>query len=302
MRSLEDSILAIASNRTSGASELAIEALHVLKQAAASSRSADLSGYVQQLYRITDKLAGCRPSMAAIYNCAQIFRGGLAGCARQNDVLEEMRRCILEMLDELEAGITAGRSGSIINAADFIQSGWVLTTCSYSSTLVEAIHQAVLQGKKIAVRIMQSQAGITSYGEQTKFRLAAMGVACQMLPDKLAPILLDGVDLVLLGADAVFADGSVVNGHPSLELASRAAEHIPQIPRYVICDSLKFCPERNLESIEPGFDLVPGHLWSGLISEHGVFSGQALLDYLGTPGIKFQELNHRFSKPAKPSK
>src|SRR5512136_25884 len=52
MRPQEDSIKSIATNRTSGASELALQSLFLLKQAAASSSAADLSGYMQELYQL----------------------------------------------------------------------------------------------------------------------------------------------------------------------------------------------------------------------------------------------------------
>jgi len=280
MKSVQDAINGIATNRTSGASELAVQALHVITQSVQASKADNSESLYSELQVTLDALAGCRPTMATIYNCVQRFQHRLQLCTNSRNSLPELRSHCIETLVELEKNTMENKFQSILNAADFIHTGATIATCSYSSTLIEAIHNAVLLGKKMSFRILQSQSGDISYGEQTRLRLDAEGMVCQIIPDQISAPSLDGVDIVLLGADTVFQDGSVLNGYPSLKLASTAADHNPPVPVYVLCDSLKFSLNSWLDKTEHGFDLMPANLVTGLISEDGIFTGEAIINYL----------------------
>jgi translation initiation factor eIF-2B subunit delta len=280
MMQILDSINDIVSNRTSGASELAVQTLHVLKQAVTSGKATDTDSFARYLLEVIDNLAGCRPTIATIYNAAQRFSDRLLICTLRGGTLDELRLCCIETLAQLEKEIVSNKTQSILNAANFIKNGSLLATCSYSSTFIETIHHTVQLGKKLSLRILQSQSGGISYGHQTQLRLEADGIDCKMVPDDLSLGFLDGVDLVLLGADVVFRNGSVLNGYPSLKLATTAAVHTPPIPVYAICDSLKFCLDRRLNIIEAGFEVIPSNLLTGLITEDGILISETIIQYL----------------------
>jgi len=280
MKLVLDAINDITTNQTSGASELAVQALHVITQSILASKTDNSESLYSELKETLDAVAGCRPAMATIYNCVLRFQNQLQLCTNSRNSLAELRSYCIETLEQLEKTILANKYQSILNAADFINAGANLATCSYSSTLIEAIHNAVLLGKKMHFLILQSQSGAINYGEQTQLRLAAEGTICQLISDEIKPESLDEVDIILIGADTVFLDGSVMNGYPSLKLAATAAEHNPPIPVYVLCDSLKFSLDRRLDKTEPGFELIPAKLVTGLISEDGVFTTDAIINYL----------------------
>ncbi|MEQ8197736.1 MAG: hypothetical protein ABRQ27_07005 [Clostridiaceae bacterium] len=77
MKTIMDLINDIKANKTSGASELAIQALQVIKQAAISSNAPDIDNFILELRKITDFLAECRPSMVTLRNCAHQFNSRL---------------------------------------------------------------------------------------------------------------------------------------------------------------------------------------------------------------------------------
>ncbi len=282
MKPLLNAIDAIIANRTSGASELAVQALQVLAKSVKASQAATPELFTRELQEVIAALAECRPTMATIYNAVHRFQQQLQACVELSSTLPELQTCCMKALDQLEKDFIANKHQSIINAANFIHTGTTIATCSYSSTLVDAIHNAVLQGKTMLLRVMKSQASAISYGEQSRLRFAADGLSCRVIPDDILPDSLDGVDLVLLGADTMFKDGSVLNGYPSLKLAETAATHKPPVPVYVICDSLKFSLDHRLDKIEPGFEAIPFKFITGLISEDGIFREDGMLNYLGS--------------------
>ncbi|KAF1086244.1 Methylthioribose-1-phosphate isomerase [Sporotomaculum syntrophicum] len=285
MKPLLDDIDAIITNRTSGASELAVQALQALAKSVKTSQAATPELFTSELQEVIAALAKCRPTMATIYNAVHRFQQQLQTCVELSSTLPELQNYCMKALDQLKKDVIVNKKQSIINAANFINTGTTIATCSYSSTLVDAIHNAVLQGKTMLLLVMKSQAGAISYGEQSRLRFAADGLNCRVIPDDILPDSLDGVDLVLLGADTVFKDGSVLNGYPSLKLAETAAVHNPTVPVYVICDSLKFSLDRRLDKIEEGFEAIPFKFITGLISEDGVFKKEKMLDYLSSRAI-----------------
>ncbi len=75
------------------------------------------------------------------------------------------------------------------------------------------------------------------------------------------------VGKVLVGADSILADGTLINGIPTYELASAARES--DIPVYSVCETAKFNAQGQIE-LEEGFDRIPPDLVTGIITERGL--------------------------------
>ena len=101
----------------------------------------------------------------------------------------------------------------------------------------------------------------------------------------------EAVDAVVVGADAVLADGSVVN-KTGTRLAALAAAR-EDVPVYVVCAADKVTPteEPHLESgpatelyggeaplsvLNPTFDVTPADLVTGVLTERGVLDDEAV--------------------------
>lgn len=280
MKTIQDLIKEIILDRQSGASELAVRALQVIKSAILAGRAVDKDSFTGELREVTDILAGCRPSMAAIKNCVRQFNQWLEVMIRNEDTLEALKcKCQAKAAD-LEIEIISNKKKSIDIAADFISTSSVIVTCSYSSTLIRVLQKAAEQGKELSLHILQSQAGTISYGQKTRQSLESYSLDCRIVDDNNMEESLEGADIVLLGSDTVFRDGSIVNGYPSLKLAALAAAHDPPVPVYAISDSSKFSLDAMEHRAEPGFDMIPCSLLSGLISEDGLFKGARIIAYL----------------------
>ena len=115
------------------------------------------------------------------------------------------------------------------------------------------------------------------------------------------------VNKVMVGADRVCADGKVVNGIGTYQLALAAEK--ASIPFYVLCEMLKFDPrlrgdEVDLEEkepsevVEPGrlppevrvknpnFDITPMELVTRVVTEKGLLTPQEVVSYLEKQSAK----------------
>jgi methylthioribose-1-phosphate isomerase len=123
----------------------------------------------------------------------------------------------------------------------------------------------------------------------TAWELARAGISHAVLPDGAAATLMarGKVDVVLVGADRVAKNGDTANKVGTYPLALAARHH--GVPLYVVAPSSSFdpsCPDGAAIPIEqragaevsltgspafnPAFDVTPGSLISGWISERGV--------------------------------
>ena len=155
-----------------------------------------------------------------------------------------------------------------------------ILTCSYSSVVIACLLRARRQGKSFNLLAAQSQLSPhhPAYGELLIEELAQQNIPGQVFPDKDVENLVGMAGLVLLGADAVLADGSLINGYPSLKMARAAYNTTKSVPVYVICETLKFTTQTFSVS-EEGFDTVPAAYLTGIITEKEIIAPDAVKSY-----------------------
>ncbi|NLU49160.1 MAG: hypothetical protein GXX09_01940 [Syntrophomonadaceae bacterium] len=293
MNEIERRIAAIRTDRSRGASELACQALEILRDAARFTQAVDTAGFMQEIQDTAGQLIHCRPAMAAICNCTYRFLTEFINCSRVARNLEELKALSVQAGDDLIASVSAARDRAIRNGASLVKDGDLLASCSYSSSVIQTLKCAAGQGRSFAVLVMQSKWAGRSYGDMTASRLVEYGIRCRVIPDDRVDNHLSGVDFVLLGADTILYDGTLVNGYPSLELVRAAAKHVPPVPVYSVCESTKFYPRDRLANQEEGFDLVSPELLSGgIITEAGIIKPGQIWRYM-------PDLPDSFPLPAK---
>lgn len=234
MAEVAGSLANILADRTAGATEIARRALERL----ASAGPEDLAQAVRLL-----KTA--RPDFAVLVNLGR----RLEELARTGSVTAEATRLMLAELESAVEKAAAQAAAHLPPAAD-------LVTASYSSQVV------------LTVRLYRGRGGGRVWvwtpdpADPTARRAAS---ALQAEP--LASLAGIARPVGLIGADAVFADGSVVNGSPSRSLAAALAA--VGAPLYVVATSWKLLAEPPRPPVEPGFDLVPAQFVKAVIIESG---------------------------------
>ncbi|MCK9991021.1 MAG: methylthioribose-1-phosphate isomerase [Rugosibacter sp.] len=150
----------------------------------------------------------------------------------------------------------------------------------------------------IPVHVWVSETRPRNQGLLTAWELAEARVPHTLIADNAAGLLImqGKVDLIIVGADRIAANGDTANKVGTYLKALAAAAH--GVPFYVAAplSTIDFsCPsgqdipieERtaaelgagDVPAINPAFDITPAHLITGIISERGVAAAEALAQW-----------------------
>lgn len=272
--SWQGAVKRIARDRSKGASVLAEDALLALEDAwrskIAARRAADLAR----------KLASSRPSMPVLENVVNLatlrafesFDAGRDPAAAVEAVREAAR---------------AARGAASRHAAAIAQG--VVLTHSASETVLKAI-RAAARAKRVS-RVIVTEARPGREGRDASRALARDGVEVTHVVDATVALHVREADLVLVGADAVLPDGSIVNkaGTSLVALAARESS----VPVLAVADAFKVSPREGVPLEEkapeevwskppPGvrvrniyFDVTRGTLVHRLVTEEGALRAEA---------------------------
>ena len=184
--------------------------------------------------------------------------------------------------------------------------GRVLTHCNAGSlavsefgTALAPIYSAHADGNPVHVFVDETRP-LLQGSRLTAFELMAHEVPCTLITDNMAAHVMatHQVDLVIVGADRVAANGDAANKIGTLGVAV-LAKHF-KIPFYVVCPystvdlrtprgadieieerapsevrevyGVQVAP-RDVNVFNPAFDVTPAELISGIITERGLISG-----------------------------
>ena len=260
---IEQSLDDIRQDRSSGAAELAREALALLAAAAEQLETSSPRELSDSLDRAAGALRLVRPTMAPIGYSANQFETSLSEKKTNALSLPELRSTIATAARNLsiEADQLSRRLAD--DVADSLTDGDVVVTASYSSSLVGGFRRAAQQGKRIRVLALASGGDEPSFGQRVADAARSAGLDAILVPDDELPSAVRQADLALIGADSVLPDGAVVNGTPSGLLAETA--HNAGRPVIVAAGPTKRVEEDSPALVwlrpgrlEAGFDLVPG--------------------------------------------
>jgi len=211
----------IATDRTSGAAELALRAAELLSAVRA-----------EDLRQVATAVMSAQPAMASVYNAA---RAALEG-----------------RLEEFALRLRRSREVIARRAAERVSDKVVLTH-SFSSTVVRALQE----GRPKRVLCTGSLPG----GEGSRTAAVLHG---EVVPDAAVYSALSGVDVVVVGADAVTPDG-VVNKIGTALVALAARER--GLPAWVLCGLDKYVPSEWKPDLGDLFEVTPRVWFAGVIDD-----------------------------------
>jgi len=287
----------IRRDKVHGASELARQAAGVLKVAAEQSQATGTEEFCRGQKEIGERLMSARPAMAPVFNLVSRWLDAVAEKAQVVN-LDSLRRFAVgraeeSIRDSLEAVARIARFG-----AELVAAGDRIMAHSYSSTVVAVLKEA-FTGKGIEAIVTRSGPGRT--GERMARELGGCGIPVTFIDDAAAALYVSRASKVMLGADRVCADGKLVNGIGSYQLAL-AAERAG-VPCYVLCETLKFDPRVNSSEVDleekeprelvapgvlppevrvknPYFDITPLDLISAVVTENGLLMAEEVISYM----------------------
>lgn len=255
---VEEAIEGIAGDRTSSASRLARVALETMALATLEGAGRKDPAILTEIAR---RISEAQPAMAIIHNVVHLFAGLVAEGQESMAVLREIHA-------ELETARERIGKTFLKIAPDKA----IVITLSHS----ESVRACVLAAhtKRRIVQVLVGEAGPVFEGRVMAKVLDGDGVPATVIPDDQGAARVGEATYVLVGADSVLRDGSVVNKRGTLPLAQAAVD--AKKPVFVACETLKFDARFDAASWPRGlnqdlFDVTPGHLVTTVVTERGTY-------------------------------
>ena len=293
----------IKDDKIHGASQLARQAVEVLKVAAEHSQAKSVEQFLAEQKAVGKRLMSARPAMAPLFNIVnRLLKTIFERSAEMN--LDSVRQLTISKADEAVNDSLRAIAQIAQYGSQLITDGDKIMTHSYSSTVMEMLKVAFTKHRNIKVITTRSGPGHT--GERIARQLGLYGIPVTFIDDAAMGLYISTVNKVVVGADRVCADGKVINGIGTYQLALAAKR--AGIPFYVFCETLKFDSrlrgdEVDLEEkepsevVEPGvlpsgvrvknpyFDITPLELITGIVTENGLLTPEEVINYIKHLGL-----------------
>jgi translation initiation factor 2B subunit (eIF-2B alpha/beta/delta family) len=278
--SLRKSINGLKKDGEHGAGWLTMRALEILREAASLDQSATEDKFMASLGSVIAALLEARPAMVSIANYALYYRDELGAAALTSRSPQRLKKAAFSIADRLIKLHQKSAAAAARNAARLVTGRSIVMTCSYSSAVCSALEMARRGGRDFKVLAVESLHRKVSYGELTLRRLQQSGITGRIVPDSQVGWQAARADLMLCGADSVSLHGWMINGTPSLELAQMARRR--GRPFYAVCEISKIDARgltAGMREADPGLDMLPLELLSGLVTERGVLQPEEIYKF-----------------------
>ncbi len=280
-----------------GAATIAGAAAAALGAQAAASEASDPATFEAEMRTAARELYQTRPTAVSLPNALRFVLQGMEGEtveAKRDSVKEASRR----FQSDLEhAQDRLGRIG-----ANRLRDGDVIMTHCHSTDVLATVEHAVKTGKHIEAIVKETRP--RNQGLITARQLREMGVPVTLIVDSAAHRYLNDVNHVLVGADSIAADGSVINkiGTSGLAVNARdrgtpivvAAQTIKLHPGTLTGHTVKIEMREETEVISaedradigeitvdnPAFDVTPPRHVDAIITERGQYPPESIVSLM----------------------
>jgi methylthioribose-1-phosphate isomerase len=268
------------------------------------SRATGTKQYTTEVQRTCDLMAGTRPTAVNLFWAIERMKQALTQAAQAGESvaaitqrLEAEARRIHD--DDVASCRAMGAHGATLVPAD----ARILTHCNAGAlatagygTALGVIRAAVEQGKRVAVFADETRPFLQG-ARLTAWELVKDGIDTTVITDNMAGAMmrLERIDLVVVGADRIAANGDVANKIGTYAVAIMAKEH--GIPFYVAAPlstidldtpdgsgiPIEERPEREVTHVgaarltpegarirNPAFDVTPAKYVTAIVTEHGI--------------------------------
>ena len=285
---------AIETMEIRGAATIADEVADAIKTQAVESDAETAAALLAELRAVARLLLETRPTAVSLPNaCRYILR------RTDGDSVAAVRKSAVDSATEFQAGLETAQHDLGQVGANRLRDGDTVMTHCHSTDALACVESARADDKEISAVVKETRP--RKQGHITARELDEMGVDVTMVVDSAARRYMNDVDHVLVGADAIAADGSVVNKIGTSGLAVTARER--GTPIVVAAQTLKLDPATmtgNAVEIEmreesevisesdrseigeiavenPAFDVTPPRYVDAIVTERGQFPPESIV-------------------------
>jgi methylthioribose-1-phosphate isomerase len=268
------------------------------------SRATGTKQFTTEFQKTCDLMAGTRPTAVNLFWAIERMKKSFAAAAHEGKSVDEIKRRLVDEAraihdEDVQSCRTMGAHGAelVPSAARILThcNAGALATAGYGTAL-GVIRAAAEQGKTIAVLADETRPFLQG-ARLTAWELIRDGINTTVITDNMAGAMmgLGQVDLVVVGADRIAANGDVANKIGTYSVAVLAKEH--GIPFYVAAplstvdlntpDGSRIpIEERNEREVthvgtnrltpdgaqirNPAFDVTPSKYVTAIITERGI--------------------------------
>jgi len=285
--------------RIRGAGKLARSAVRALMVMCEKSSATNVDDFLGDIRMVSRALLETRPTAVSLPNGIRYVMHRVNVAQQKTDDLEQVRMAGIKAAEEFIANSKTAieRIGQI--GARRIKDGDVLMTHCNSSAAIAVIKTAWETGKRIHVYATETRPRFQ--GRITAGILLKLGIPVTMIVDDAARYFMNDIDKVVVGADAITANGAIVNKIGTSMIALAAKES--SVRTFVAAETFKFSPEtmigeavaieerrtdeliseselRELPKLEiknPSFDVTPPEYIDLIITEKGIIPPQGAI-------------------------
>jgi translation initiation factor eIF-2B subunit delta len=290
---IEKKIQGIVNDRRHGATQLASSAIRILMAVCQRRESTDLKGLALAIKQTALSLTRARPSMAPIRNWSLVFAHRFLEKTNTGLSIPEAKRQGLLLGEELLALQQEFVRQQVEAARTIMQDYKSVVTLSYSSTVESILRFGLPPG----CRVIIAESRPLMEGRRLFKNLSGDVTQLRMITDAQMGLAIPDADLVLVGADTVLRDLSVVNktgtylaalvahahGRDFLVAADTYKINVTMDARNCILESKSgkevwSRQEKHCDNVY--FDLTPRQLITGFVSEKGILDAADMKEHV----------------------
>jgi len=288
-----------------GAPAIGVAAAYGLALGVRKSQATGTQKLAAEFYRMCEVMAATRPTAVNLFWAIDRMKETFAVAARAGESVDQIKdRLDREAQAIHDEDLASCRALGAFGAAVVPDEARILTHCNAGAlatagygTALGVIRGAVEQGKRVTVLADETRPFLQG-ARLTAWELVRDGIQTTVITDNMAGAIMSmgQIDLVVVGADRIAANGDTANKIGTYTVAVLAREH--NIPFYVAAPLSTIdlqtpdgqhipIEERSAREVthmagsqvtpdgvlirNPAFDVTPHRFIAGIITERGVF-------------------------------
>jgi ribose 1,5-bisphosphate isomerase len=290
----------IASMETRGAATIADAAAAALATQARESDAETADEFRRELRHAAKVLHDTRPTAVSLPNALRFVLQGMTG-----DTVAALRTATVESAEGFREDLDQAQDRLGRVGANRLRDGDTVMTHCHSTDALSCVRHALDQGKELSAIVKETRP--RKQGHITARQLREWDVPVTLVVDNAARRYMNDVDHVLVGADSIAADGSVINKIGTSGLAVNARDR--GTPIMVAAQTLKLHPDTltghtveienrderevlteaderdiagdldddDLTVENPAFDVTPPRYVDAIVTEQGQFPPESIV-------------------------
>ncbi|MGE5357546.1 MAG: S-methyl-5-thioribose-1-phosphate isomerase [Bacteroidales bacterium] len=304
-RTAQEMAKAIKTMIIRGAPAIGVAAAYGIALGMKKSQATGTTKFAAEFQRACDLIGATRPTAVNLFWAIDRMKRVFAAAAQAGQSVEELKaRLVAEAQLIHDEDVASCRALGAHGAALVPDGARILTHCNAGAlatagygTALGVIRGAVEQGKKVSVFADETRPFLQG-ARLTAWELTRDGIPTTVITDNMAGWLMrqGQIDLVVVGADRIAANGDAANKIGTYSVAVLAREHA--LPFYVAAPSSTIdlatpdgtgipIEERDAREVthigptrvaaegasvrNPAFDVTPNRFVTAIITERGVF-------------------------------